>query len=100
MSFLLGWVLIVFGMALLYTVSHKQLEKFKKSRFAAFAKFVKSIRIVAFFLFFCAASCFVYHYGDSVGFVSWWLFATPLTFFIILYVNDLKDKNIKIKPKR
>lgn len=100
MSFLLGWMLIVFGMALLYMVSHKQLEKLKKSRFALLTKFVKSIRIFSFFLFFCAASCFIYHYGDSVGFVSWWLFATPLTFFIILYVNDLKDKNTKMKSKR
>ncbi|EXD37808.1 hypothetical protein J500_0265 [Acinetobacter sp. 479375] len=35
---------------------------------------------------------FIAAYGTSIGFVSWWLFATPLVFALILYLNDLKPK--------
>ena len=92
MSIVLGVVLIVLGMYILYALSSKQIEKTKKSELYVLANHVKNMRIFAFILFLVAGSFFIAYYGSSIGFVSWWLFATPLVFIIILYVNDLKPK--------
>ena len=38
-------------------------------------------------------------YGSAIGFVSWWLFATPITFLLVLWVNELKPNKNKILAK-
>jgi hypothetical protein len=38
-------------------------------------------------------------YGNAIGFVSWWLFATPITFLLVLWVNELKPNKNKILAK-
>ncbi|EXS22635.1 hypothetical protein J658_2571 [Acinetobacter baumannii 573719] len=42
-------------------------------------------------LFGLCAFILIHHYKFSIGFVSWWIFATPLTFLLILLVNPLKS---------
>lgn len=38
-------------------------------------------------------------YGNAIGFVSWWLFATPITFLLVSWVNELKPNKNKILAK-
>ncbi|MBJ9985021.1 DUF1634 domain-containing protein [Acinetobacter sp. S40] len=101
MSIIFGIVLIVMGMYILYVLSSKQLEKTKKSKLQFLAHNVKIMRIFAFILFLIAGLFFIAAYGSSIGFISWWIFATPLVFGIILYINDLKPKaDNRHKPSR
>ncbi|MPW44775.1 DUF1634 domain-containing protein [Acinetobacter guerrae] len=99
MSIIFGIILIVIGMYILYVLSSKQLEKTKKTKLQILVRHAKVMRIVAFILFLIAGSFFIVAYGSSIGFVSWWLFATPFVFGLILYINDLKPK-AETKNKR
>ena len=44
-----------------------------------------------------AAAIFIKKFGISIGFISWWLFASPVILFLILLMNDLKQKD---KPQK
>lgn len=99
MSIVLGVFLIVFGMSILYVLSIKQIEKTKKSKFHFMTQHINILRLFACLLFLVAGSLFIAAYGTSIGFVSWWLFATPFVFGLILYINDLKPK-AETKNKR
>ncbi|MFW1925645.1 MULTISPECIES: DUF3292 domain-containing protein [Acinetobacter] len=92
MSIVLGVFLIMFGMYILYVLSIKQIEKTKKSKLHFMTQHINILRLFACLLFLVAGSLFIAAYGTSIGFVSWWLFATPLVFALILYLNDLKPK--------
>ncbi|MFI7961399.1 DUF1634 domain-containing protein, partial [Acinetobacter baumannii] len=48
------------------------------------------LRILAFLLFALSGFILIKKYGFSIGFVSWWIFATPLTFLLILWLNPLR----------
>lgn len=99
MSIFFGIFLIVIGMYILYILSSKQIGKTQKTFLKPLTKHLPFMRFLAFILFFLAGSCFINAYGSSIGFVSWWLFATPTVFFLILYINDLKSKSSKKPPK-
>ena len=99
MSIVLGVFLIMFGMYILYVLSSKQIEKTKKSKLHFMTQHINILRLFACLLFLVAGSLFIAAYGTSIGFVSWWLFATPLVFALILYLNDLKPK-AETKNKR
>ncbi|WP_130802666.1 DUF1634 domain-containing protein [Acinetobacter ihumii] len=96
MSIIFGMILIGIGMYILYMLSSKHIEKTKKSQFKFLTHYITAMRLFAFILFLIAGSCFIAAYGSSIGFISWWLFATPLVFTLILYINDLKPKNSRI----
>ncbi|MCU4412959.1 DUF3292 domain-containing protein [Acinetobacter sp. WU_MDCI_Axc73] len=103
MSIVLGIFLIVFGMYILFALSSKQIEKTKKSKLYFMTQHINMLRLFACLLFLIAGSLFIAIYGTSIGFVSWWLFATPLVFALILYLNDLKpkvDKRVKSSKGR
>ncbi|ENV60247.1 membrane protein [Acinetobacter sp. C15] len=89
---LIAFLLILLGMFLLYVVSTKQIEKTKKSRFHLLPRSASITRCIAWLCFLTACGSLTYIYGNSIGIVSWFIFATPLVFLLICTVNDLKTK--------
>lgn len=84
---LLSLVLTLIGMLLLYKCSAKQISKAKQQ---AFIRYKTQLRVLAYICFLIAGSLLCLEYGSSIGFISWWIFATPVTFFLVLSVNELK----------
>ena len=84
---LLSLILILIGMLLLYKCSAKQISKAKQQ---ALIRYQIQLRILAYACFLTAGSLLCFTYGSSIGFISWWIFATPVTFLLVLWVNELK----------
>jgi len=84
---LLSLILILVGMLLLYKCSAKQINKTKQ---AFFIRYQILLKVLAYFSFLLAGSLLCLECGSSIGFISWWIFATPVTFLLILWVNELK----------
>lgn len=84
---LLSLVLTLIGMLLLYKCSAKQISKAKQQ---AFIRYKTQLRVLAYLCFLIAGSLLCLEYGSSIGFISWWIFATPVTFVLVLSVNELK----------
>ncbi|MEB6665786.1 DUF1634 domain-containing protein [Acinetobacter vivianii] len=84
---LLSLVLILVGMMLLYKCSSKQINK-AKQQFVI--RYQIQLKVLAYLCFLLAGSLLCLEYGSSIGFVSWWIFATPVTFLLVLWVNELK----------
>lgn len=84
-------LLTFIGMFLLYRSSAKQITKAKATQQQFLKHFKTQISISAFVCFLVAVSLLCLKYGNSVGFISWWIFATPVTFMLVLLVNELKS---------
>ncbi|MBJ9955551.1 DUF1634 domain-containing protein [Acinetobacter courvalinii] len=84
---LLSLVLTLIGMLLLYKCSAKQITKAKQQ---VFIRYKTQLRVLAYACFLIAGSLLCLTYGSSIGFISWWIFATPVTFVLVLSVNELK----------
>lgn len=84
---LLSLVLTLIGMLLLYKCSAKQITKAKQQ---VFIRYKTQLRVLAYVCFLIAGSLLCLTYGSSIGFISWWMFATPVTFMLVLWVNELK----------
>ncbi|ENX41322.1 hypothetical protein [Acinetobacter sp. NIPH 2100] len=84
---ILSLVLILIGMLLLYKCSSKQINKTKQPLFIGYQTHLK---VLAYLCFLLAGSLLCLTYGSSIGFISWWIFATPVTFLLVLWVNELK----------
>ncbi|NNP70118.1 DUF1634 domain-containing protein [Acinetobacter sp. Ac_5812] len=84
---LLSLVLTLIGMLLLYKCSAKQISKAKQQ---VFIRYQTHLRVLAYVCFLIAGSLLCLEYGSSIGFISWWIFATPVTFILVLSVNELK----------
>ena len=93
MMILLGMICILLGMWCLHLLSSKQIEKSKQTQWRFLTRYPKGSRSMAYILFFIAALLFIKTFGFSIGFISWWLFASPAILFLILLINDLKKKN-------
>lgn len=89
---LLAFILTLNGMHILYRLSDKQLEKTKKSKWVWLTQHIKLAKLSCFVGFFVAGLLLMAQYGNSIGFISWWIFATPLIFGLILWVNDVRNK--------
>ncbi len=84
-------LLTFIGMFLLYRSSAKQITKAKVTQQQFLKRFKTQISISAFVCFLVAVSLLCLKYGNSVGFIRWWIFATPVTFMLVLLVNELKS---------
>ncbi|USA54377.1 DUF1634 domain-containing protein [Acinetobacter sp. C32I] len=84
---LLSLILTLIGMLLLYKCSAKQISKTKQQ---AFIRYKTQLRVLAYICFLIAGSLLCLEYGSSIGFISWWIFATPVTFVLVVSVNELK----------
>lgn len=86
------FILLICAMFSLYLISEKQIIKTHKTRWVWCAKNPKIVRMLSTILLLVAIILCSYVYGNSIGFISLWIFLTPLIFALILYVNDLKPK--------
>ncbi|MDH0030280.1 MULTISPECIES: DUF1634 domain-containing protein [unclassified Acinetobacter] len=84
-----SFLLILMGMLILYKCSTKQITKAKPTQQQFFNRFRTQLRLAAFLCFLLAGSLLGFKYGSSIGFISWWIFATPVTFLLVLWVNDV-----------
>ena len=85
------FVLTLLGMYLLFISSEKYRSPKSTGYFKSLAqKYYSFLRISAFLLFALSGFVLIKKYGFSIGFVSWWIFATPLTFLLILWLNRLR----------
>lgn len=73
-----------------YLLSEKQRKKTQQSRFAWLLNNVKMYKLACIVLCIIASSLLMWCYNSSIGFVAWWVFASPLLLLIILSVNNLK----------
>lgn len=84
---ILSLILTLIGMLLLYKCSSKQINKTKQQ---IFIHYQTQLRVLAYLCLLLAGSLLCLEYGSSIGFISWWIFATPVTFLLVLSVNELK----------
>lgn len=92
-----GMICILLGMWSLHLLSSKQIEKTKRSQWRFLTHYPQYSHCFAYILFLIAAAIFIKKFGISIGFISWWLFASPVILFLILLINDLKPKD---KPQK
>ncbi|WP_064191278.1 hypothetical protein [Acinetobacter baumannii] len=92
------FILTLLGMYLLFISSEKYRSPKSAGHFKLFAqKYYSLLRILAFLLFALSGFILIKKYGFSIGFISWWIFATPLTFLLILWLNPLKPSKTSSK---
>ncbi|QNX32230.1 DUF1634 domain-containing protein [Acinetobacter seifertii] len=85
------FILTVLGMYLLFISTEKYRSPKSTGYFKSLAqKYYSLLRISAYLLFVLSGFILIKKNGLSIGFVSWWIFATPLTFALILLINPLK----------
>ncbi len=99
MIVLFSFILILNGMYLLHLLSRKQLEKRRKSRWVWLITYKLFFKMFGVICLLIAGLILMHLYGSSIGFVSWWIFATPLVFMLILSINDLKSKSVNKRVK-
>lgn len=88
----IGIFLTLLGMYFLFISSEKYRAPKSTGHFKSLAQKSHSLlRISAFLMFVLSGFILIQKFGFSVGFVSWWIFATPLTFILILLINPLKS---------
>lgn len=99
MIILISLLLIMSGFYLLFLVSEKQRSKTLKTKLDWLVKNMLLTRIFSIGLFSVAIFLLCDHYGTSIGWVSFFIFASPLIFVLILYCNNLKQKVKTNTPK-
>lgn len=99
MMIFFGMICILLGMWCLHLLSSKQIDKTKRSQWHFLTHYPQYSRGFAYILFLIAAAIFIKKFGISIGFISWWLFASPVILFLILLINDLKNK-VDLKKRR
>lgn len=95
MIIMFSFAFIFLGLWVLHLLSSKQIMKTKQSSLHVLTQFPFISRCLAYLLFLSAAAVLIEHYGISIGFVSWWIFTTPVAFFLIMCINDLKKSSVK-----
>lgn len=84
------FLLIFLGFYLLFLMSEKQKKNTAHSRFKKLLQHLKLARYAAYTCFIAGFFLSMWIYGSSIGWVSWWIFASPIIFMIILTNNRLK----------
>ena len=85
-----GMICILLGMWSLHLLSSKQIEKTKRSQWRFLTHYPQYSHCFAYILFLIAAAIFIKKFGISIGFISWWLFASPVILLLILLINNLR----------
>ena len=95
MMIMFSFAFIFLGLWVLHLLSSKQIAKTKQSSLHVLTQFPFISRGLAYLLFLSAAAILIDHYGISIGFVSWWIFASPVSLLLIMCINDLKKSSVK-----
>ena len=91
MNILFSFLFILLGVWGLYQVSEKQIKKTRLSKWSILLVYPQTTRVVCLLLLILALFVFIQKEGASIGFVSFWIFSTPLIFIFILSMNELKS---------
>ncbi|CAB1212153.1 hypothetical protein [Acinetobacter bouvetii] len=91
MNLIFSLLLIAIATYASYLISEKQIRCTLQSKWFVLAQHPTLTRIGALLLFSIAVFLLIQHYGVSIGFASFWVLASPLIFFFILYINPLKS---------
>lgn len=95
---LLSFVLLIAAMFGFYLLSNKQRCVTQNSRWRWILQQPKRNQRICIGFCVLSALCLMWVYGVTVGFVSWWIFATPLLFILIFKLNQV-PKHIKEQGK-
>lgn len=90
-------LLTLIGMVILYRCSSKQQSNVHLKYQKIMTIYQVQFRILAFLLFLISGSLLCWIEGISIGFVSWWIFATPITFLLVLKINHVLTPRVKHK---
>ena len=85
------WVFLLslMGFYLLLLLNKKQQRQ--TSTFSRVVlRYPRTVRSLAILCFVLGCALCMSQYGASIGFVSWWIFASPVIFVLILCKNSLK----------
>ena len=82
MNILLSSLFILLGSYAFYKISTKQIKKTSIPN-SFLGKYLKIIHFSGLILLLIAAFIFIQKDGFSIGFVSFWIFSTPLIFIFI-----------------
>jgi len=91
MNILFSFLFILLGAWGLYQVSEKQIKKTRLSKWSILLVYPQTTRVVCLFSLILALFIFIQKEGASIGFVSFWIFSTPLIFIFILSMSELKS---------
>lgn len=91
MNILFSFLFILLGVWGLYRISEKQIKKTRLSKWSILLVYPQTTRVVCLLLLILALFVFIQKEGASIGFVSFWIFSTPLIFIFILSINELKS---------
>lgn len=92
MNIFLSFVFILCAVYGLYRVSEKQMKKTLQSKWALLAHHPRIVRVISLVLLVIATVLIIQEDGYSIGFISFWVFSSPLIFIFILYINQLSAK--------
>lgn len=92
MNILLSFLFILCAVYGLYQVSEKQMKKTLQSKWALLAHRPRIVRVISLLLLVIATVLIIQEDGYSIGFISFWVFSSPLIFIFILYINELSTK--------
>ncbi|OTG93631.1 hypothetical protein B9T24_14275 [Acinetobacter sp. ANC 4654] len=92
MNILFSFLFILCAVYGLYRVSEKQIRKTLQSKWALLAYHPRIVRVICLFLLVIATLLIIQEDGYSIGFISFWVFSSPLIFIFILYINELSAK--------
>ncbi|RGD90589.1 hypothetical protein [Acinetobacter sp. SWAC57] len=92
MIYIITGILIALSCYILFLVSEKQRPKTHKSRWSKCAEHYQICRYFAFAVLAVALTLLIQYTGRGVGSVSFFIFASPILFILILCINDLKPK--------
>ena len=92
MNILFSFLFILCAVYALYRISEKQIRKTLQSKWALLAYHPRMVRVISLLMLVIATVLIIQEEGYSIGFISFWVFSSPLIFIFILYINELKPK--------
>lgn len=84
MMYLMIFSFIYSGFYILFLLSEKRKKQTAVSRFKWVLLHRRALTVLAYLLFVSAGVMLMSLHSMSVGFVSWWIFSTPLLLLLIL----------------
>lgn len=88
MSLCIVFLGMYIGFFFLFLLSQKK----KKVQFKLVYQYPRLFKMLSWILFLFSFYLLTLKYGLSIGFISWWVFATPTIFLLIVLNNPMRAK--------
>ncbi|OTG63546.1 hypothetical protein B9T25_13705 [Acinetobacter sp. ANC 4470] len=92
MNIVFSFLFILCAVYGLYQISEKQMKRTLQSKWSFLAHYPQITKAISFLFMFISTLLLIQQTGSSIGFISFWVFSSPLIFIFILYINELKPK--------